>query len=92
MRQPLGDRLNNRLDDNAHRLRRVIIAWDWVRELGRIRIRIDQTDRRNVHALGLSHRDFFVAGIDDEHRARQPGDVSDTIKIARHAGHLAANS
>src|SRR6478736_4099079 len=86
-----GDGTDDGLDDDADRLRGVVVARDRVSELGRVGIRVDQADARDADALGLGHRDRLVAGVDHEHGARERGDGGDAVKIAGHAGHLATD-
>ena len=87
-REPALDRRGHSLDNDPNRFHRVIVAWDRVRDRGRIGIGIYETDARDARAGRLGDSDFVVIHIDGKHRRGQAAHIGDAVEVLLHARHL----
>ena len=78
----------NRLDDDTDRLHRVVITRNGEVENCRVRVSIHKTDHRNAEAIGFSHCDFFILGVDYENSCWQLVHFEHTFEVAIHTAHL----
>ena len=77
----LGDRLAERVHDQAARADRVVVARDHEVGLVRVAVRVHERDHRHPEPPRLAHRELLLAQVDDEDRVRLLAHVGDAAEV-----------
>src|SRR5829696_6726909 len=88
--QAVGDRVGDHPGEQRDRSDRVVVAGDLVVDLVRVAVGVEDRDHRDAQLVRLADGDVLLLGVDDPHRARDPGHVPDAAEGLRELVLLAA--